>query len=524
MRRARIPQVGGPATPAARSSFWTLCWGSLAACAALSCGPEAPRAHGKNKNIVLVVMDTVRADHLSCYGYGRRTTPGIDAFAAGADRYDVARSVAPWTLPSHASLFTGLLPNVHGADAMKLPSGSVADAIPLPEEELTLAEALSAGGYRAGAFAANRGYVNPRMGLAQGFDPFMNDRHDAREMSRLAVQWIDGLAKDQPWFLFVNYMDAHRPYNNDPLPPGRMGDVPTPPEGTNSVALLDSLIEHVFLRATPPSAELVQSVIDCYDLGLAHVDLGVTQLLADLGQRGLLDDALVVLTADHGEYFGEHDLVEHSKDIYEPVLRVPLIIKRPQQRAGRVIDTPTSLVDVPGWILRDAAPAVAAANPGRFKGSADLPGVIAEVKYARGKDLNSVWGPRFDREREAIVVENYKLIRSSDGQNELFDLATDPNEQHNLYAEKPQEAAALMGRLKRLLAASPRRANSAPVPELTAEERRAMAELGYVDLEEEPKPPQRTPPKTPPKTPPESPHDPLHDSGDRSAGDEPVHD
>lgn len=454
-------------------------WAVIAATVlASACGePSKPR------NVVLVVLDTVRADHLSCYGYGRRTTPNLDRFAASADRYVTARSTAPWTLPSHASLFTGKFPHRHGADALKLPSGAVADAIALSDDEVTLAEALAEAGFATGAFVANRGYVNPRLGLAQGFETFVNERYEARRMSELAAEWASGVDASKPWFLFVNYMDAHRPYNVAPLPPERAAELPEPPgaDEPNAVESLDALCQHVFLRDDDPPPALVQRVIDNYDLGLANLDLGLATLFEQLRASGVLDDALVVITADHGEYFGEHDLVEHSKDVYEPALRVPLIVKRPGQREGRVIDEPISLVDVPGLILREAAPEVARAHPERFRGAAESAGALAQVKYARQKDLDAPYGQRFRRERDALYVSRYKLIRSSDGRHELFDLAADPGERRNLFSERPAEAKVLMTQLERMLsAAGPARVRLPS--EMSEEERRIMSELGYTDF------------------------------------------
>ncbi len=439
--------------------------------------------------MVLIVLDTVRADHLSCYGYSRPTTPHLDAFAAGADRYAVARSTAPWTLPSHASLFTGKVPQLHGADAFKLPSGAVADAAALSADEFTLAEALAEAGYSTGAFVANKGYVNPRMGLAQGFGEFMNERYDALEMSRRAAQWVAAQPKERPWFVFVNYMDAHRPYNTNALPGERAAQLPPPPkEGEpNAVAALDALCNHVLLRREPPPPEMVQRVVDCYDLALANLDLGLGALFADLRVRGLLDDALVIVTSDHGEYFGEHDLVEHSKDVYEEALRIPLIVKRPGQAAGRVVEAPISLADVAGLLLREAAPQVAERHDDKFKGASDAPGHLAQARYARSKDLSAPWRRRFDRERDVLYAENYKLIRSSDGKHELYDLALDPTERQNLFAERPAEAKTLMAQIERVLAKSARRA-TAPLPPLTKDELRAMKELGYVGVEEDAEP------------------------------------
>lgn len=436
------------------------------------CGAEPAPA----RNVVLLVLDTVRADHLGCYGYARPTTPTLDGLAAGADRYAVARSTAPWTLPSHASLFTGKAPQLHGADARRLPSGNVEDAMKLRDEELTLAEALRDGGWSTAAFAANAGYVNPRMGLDQGFQEFMNQRLDARSMSERALGWIDKQAPGRPWFVFVNYMDAHRPYNTAALPPERATGMPKPPaEGEpNTVEALETLYRHVFTQAEPPPPEMVQRVVDDYDLGLANLDLGLAALFDGLKARGLLENALVVITADHGEYFGEHDLVEHSKDVYEQALRIPLIVKRPGQKDGRVVEAPISLADVPALVLREAAPEVAQRCAKDFGGSAGLPGHVAQVRYARRRDLEAEWGPRFQRERDALYVERFKLIYSSDGAHELYDLAADPGELENLFPREQARVESLLRWMERLRLAGegggviPRAPNAEELAELEA--------------------------------------------------------
>jgi arylsulfatase A-like enzyme len=464
------------ASPHRRSVWEVLCVWAVAALLQ-GCGAEpAP-----TRNVVLLVLDTVRADHLGCYGYARPTTPSLDALAARSDRYAVARSTAPWTLPSHASLFTGKAPQLHGADARRLASGEVLDAMSLRAEELTLAEALRDGGWSTAAFVANGGYVNPRMGLDQGFQEFKMQRLDARSMSEQALGWIDKQAPEKPWFVFVNYMDAHRPYNTAALPPERAAGLPKPPaEGEpNTVEALDALYLHVFTQAAPPPPEMVQRVVDDYDLGLANLDLGLAALFDGLRARGLLDNALVVITADHGEYFGEHDLVEHSKDVYEQALRIPLIVKRPAQHSGRVLEAPISLADVPALVLREAAPEVAHRHAQAFRGTSELLGQVAQARYARRRDLAAEWSPRFQRERDVVYVERFKLIYSSDGQHELYDLTADPGELDNLFSREQARVESLVRWMERLRLAGD---NGGVLPRApSAAELKELAALGYVD-------------------------------------------
>lgn len=445
---------------------------ALAGAAAASCSePREP------PNVVLIVLDTVRSDHLSSYGYARPTTPRLDALAACADRYTTARSTAPWTLPSHASLFTGSFPFRHRADA-ELVDAVFNDARPLAPEETTLAEALAAEGYQTGAFVANRGYVNERMGLTQGFATFVNERKDGVGMSDMAHAWLRAREPGKPFFLFVNYMDAHRPYNVAPLEGAHAARLPAAP-AEPSVELLDRLYEQIFGSDQPPDPALLQKAIDAYDLGVANADRGVGALLDALEADGLLDGALLIVTSDHGEYLGEHDLIEHSKDIYEEALRVPLIVKRPGQRAGRVLTDPISIADVPGLVVEELPRALAERQAGRFPGSAGTHGMFAELNYSRGKDMAAPWGERFLRERSALYLERWKVIRSSDGRHELYDLERDRREQRNLFSENPREARLLLDALERIQAKAggPRRAVT--VREPTADELRELRELGY---------------------------------------------
>jgi len=450
---------------------------ALLLCASLAVAAPSCAEPETAPNVVLLVLDTVRADHLSAYGYSRPTSPRLAALCERADRYALARSTAPWTLPSHASLFTGKFPFQHLADA-ELVDAVFNDARPLSEEELTLAEALAAEGYATAAFAANRGYVNERMGLTQGFATFVNERHPGVGMSELAHAWVKARPQGQPFFLFVNYMDAHRPYNVAPVDGPNEAALP-PASEENPSALLDALYEQVYGADAPPDPALVRKAIDAYDRGIANADRGAGELLARLEQDGLLDGALVIVTADHGEYLGEHDLVEHSKDVYEPALRVPLIVKRPGQSRGRVIEEPASIADVPGLVLAELPKAVRAKHAGQFPGQAGVRGLFAEINYSRGKDMAAPWGERFLRERSALYLERWKVIRSSDGKHELYDLASDPREERNLFAERPREAQLLLDTLARIQARSGGTRTHVDAREPTEDELKELRELGY---------------------------------------------
>ena len=440
------------------------------------CSPDSP------PNVVVIVLDTVRVDHLSCYGYARKTTPNLDALAAGADRYTLARATAPWTLPSHASLFTGKFSHEHGAEARRTTGGEFFDSWPLDPSELTLAEMFGEQGYRTGAFAANAAYVNARHGLDQGFDVFESQKRRAPEINAAALEWLEAPAGEAklagaPHFLFLNYMDAHRKYNVAPLAPERAGELPAPP-ARDVGDLLDELCSAILDSEPPPAPEMVQRVVDAYDLGLANLDAALGELFGELKRRGLYDDALIVVTSDHGEYFGEHDLVEHSKDVYEPALRIPLIVKRPGQVKGRVLDEPLSIADVPRLVLEEL-PGKFSDYAKRFPGSSKERGLLAELRYTRSKDFAAPYGKRFDRERTVLYSGHWKLIRSSDERHELYDLRSDPQERDNLFGSKPEEAKKLLARVKALTLHRRTYEGDPTPPPLTPEEEQVLRETGY---------------------------------------------
>jgi len=430
-------------------------------------------------NVVLIVLDTVRADHLSCYGYALPTTPRIDALAAAADRYATVESTAPWTLPSHASMFTGLATFQHGADAGRGADGEIFDGRALSPEHVTLAEALHDAGYRTAGFVANPIYLSPAYGFAQGFDDYAVERLPANAMCGRIFNWLDAHAGERPFFAFVNLMDAHRPYDVAPLPEGAGIGLP-PPAPDPPLELLDSLVQEVLGGHAPPDPQRVARVVSQYDHGVAWCDWAVGRIADELRARGLFDDTLLIVTADHGEYFGEHDLVEHSKDVYQEAISVPLVIKRPGQTSGRVLPDRASLADLPGIVFANLPTELRARYGAHFPPPRPERPILAEISFTRRKDLDAPWGARFLRERHALYADRFKFILSSDGANELYDLASDPREERNLIAEKRPLAQALEARLRAILSAGPAPNTQASIPQLSAADLDELRRLGYL--------------------------------------------
>ncbi len=449
-----------------------------------ACSPEtAPRARG----VVLVTIDTLRADHLGCYGYPLATSPHLDALAREATLYTRAVAAAPWTVPTHASLLTGLDPLAHGAHSFRVESRDFCgdaprrDAAgelrcenvhPLARHHRTLAEALRAAGFATGAFVGNAAFLARWLQLDQGFDVYEVRRAYAADTNAAALRWLDAVG-DRPFFLFLNYMDAHRPYNTAPL--GR----PALPRAERDPALAGDLFRRVMSGERPLPDGLVERVVAQYDTGVAHADAAVGQLLAALRERGLYEDTVVVITSDHGEYFGEHDLAEHSKDVYEEAVRIPLIVKGARQDAPQRVDAVTGTVAVPRLVAAQLG------SPALLPGStaaAEADGVLAENYYARSKDLLSpLWGRRFDRVRRALYDWPDKLIHSSDGRHELYDLARDPTESRDLAGERPERVAELARRVEARVAAAAAPAPREPPRPLAPEDAEGLRALGYAD-------------------------------------------
>lgn len=432
-------------------------------------------------NVILVVLDTVRADHLGCYGYERGTSPSVDAFARGATLYTRAMAVSPWTVPTHASYFTGLYPFEHGARTYKnrLPREIV---YPLHTNHITLAEILRIEGYRTAAFVANAGYLSPYFQMDQGFDSYVYEALHSDRLNERVFEWLDDRGEER-FFLFVNYIDAHRVYNTAPRP----GLLETPAVQDKG-ELLNELVKRVLPAEEPVPADLAQKVMDQYDTAIANVDEAFGAFLDRLRAMDLYDASLIIVTSDHGEFFGEHHLVEHSKDIYQETLWVPLLIKAPGQAAPESVDTLISSTDMPYQILSQVPEEISGKYMKLFPHAPGEEAVISENYYSRAKDLyNPRWGGRFHRVRRAIFDWPYKYIHSSDGQHELFDLEEDPLESENLLTVEPEIAARLSRSLEEFIA---RRLNSVRVmsrDDFPTEEDKELLErlrsLGYVASE-----------------------------------------
>lgn len=435
--------------------------------------PEPARV-AKGPDIVVIVLDTVRADRLGMYGYAGETTPRLDAWSADARVYTQMWSDAAWTLPAHASLFTGKAPIAHGAHGTPVDSGQIAS--PLARGTATVANSLARAGWRTVGVAANKGFLDSAWQLDQGFELWLCEqvKGDTRKVPYTPADRITAMAeevltaeRDAPLFLFLNYMDAHAPY----VP--REGYVRDPSAIDRRVlpygAGWEALAERLMADHEPVPAAL-RAWSEAYDAELRYLDEQVGGLLSRLPELGVGDDDYVFVLADHGEYLGEHDLVEHSKDLYEPVLRVPLLVRGPGYAAGRDA-TPIQTHDVARLVL-DAAglpPLDAMATTATLQ--------VAELYYARHRDLrNPRFVRRFNRIRRAFRLGDHKLIVGPAGVEEAYDLAADPGERD------PVEGAAWVAELRTAGDAWVAAQSLAPAAKMQKPaDTEALRALGYVE-------------------------------------------
>ncbi|HYS77750.1 MAG TPA: sulfatase [Candidatus Dormibacteraeota bacterium] len=426
-------------------------------------------------NVLLVVIDTARADRFSFDGYARQTSPETAKLAREGVVYEQASTPAPWTLPAHASLFTGLFPSSHGADSGHLR---------LDERLRTLAEAFHDAGYRTVAYAANP-WVGRQYGFDQGFDVYeeiwRDEKGDGEDAGASLVnnrverwlEWREGTpARDQPFFMFINYLEPHLPY--DPPEPERSRFVApgTDPAAVERLRRFKHPLEVKYvlgLGGLQPGDLGILS--DLYDGEIAYIDRRVGELAGLFRTRGILDDTVVVITSDHGEAIGNHGFLDHKLNVFEELLRIPLVVRYPPAvAAGQRIKGPVMLQDLYPTLLGLAgiSPAGAPAGDPVPREALPLPGVsglprggpraapaiisefsrpIQFLEIIEESFPEARTGP-FDRALVAYRVGSEKLHWASDGRHRLYDLARDPGEEDDLAAARPERTATLAAQVE----------------------------------------------------------------------------
>ena len=455
--------------------------------------------------VVLFTFDTTRADHMSVYGYSRKTTPNLEQFARGATVYTDAVAASDWTLPAHASIFTGVYASWHGARSYVAQPAVIR---PLEEGYPTLAEILKNRGAVTVGVAANKAVLRPEWGLTKGFRTFDVQmpveilpllhtyylRYGVRRVLSCCMETMafdaqyrtaaeidaeaiglleEPLVRNRSFFLFLNYMDAHGPYVA-PVPAG----VPLPAgQGAPRFSQLSAIFEDVLSgRGTFPEPARTLAM-ERYDAGIATEDAGFEEIVQWLRRRGLYDRAMIIVTADHGEAFGEHNLAAHGVSTYQDQVHVPLIIKYPNQSSAEVVRTPVSHVDILSTVLDTLGiPA-----PDHVQGRSLRHAEALQVRPVYVESFPSTHftrlTPRLDRTERAIRLGNYKLIVSDKGKHEIFDLARDPQELHNLTALGVPEAAGMETTLREWIGHLPAPKAQAPTSQ---DQMKMLKGLGYV--------------------------------------------
>jgi arylsulfatase A-like enzyme len=444
---------------AARLALW-IC---LSVCASGCGGQLAPP-----DAVVLIVVDTLRADHLGTYGYLRPTSPGLDRWAKRGVVFERAWAPSPWTLPSFASLYTGRLPTRHGAGVKPGPGGDrkfsrLARGVPVA------AEIIGARGFATAGFATNR-FLQPGFGVERGFQTY-DVAHGQRGGQRRAdvivdraLAWIDDRGSGR-FFASIHILDPHMPYDAPAPARGRFTDGLTPTPGL-PLANTQKMWGLAAQLSSPDRAYVSAS----YDEEVAFVDLHLTRLLEQLEARGILSRALVMLTSDHGEELFDRGGFEHGHSLYQELLHVPLVIWGPDLRPARIA-TPVSLVD----LLPTLLDALDLPQPDGLDGVSLWPAVRAGAEPPH-RDLfaqSTLYGPP----RRAVIAWPYKLILDAEsGRRQLYDLSVDPGEKRDLAPARAGLAEELAEVItSRLSAPAPREA-----VELDPQTLEELRELGYL--------------------------------------------
>jgi len=436
----------------------------LGACAPPSESEEAsaaPRPFARS--VVLISIDTLRADHLGSYGYGRPTSPNLDALAARGARFTNCWSTAPWTVPAHFSMFTGLYPRSHGVDGWEKS---------LAEETGTLAAAMKAAGFATAAFV-NVKLLSDERGYGRGFDHYELVQPAKRPWSTTDVvervlAWHAEHASER-YFLFVHLYDVHsdyvarRPYMRELADLDYRGPV----RGTTRQ--LKKLRQG---KIGPWGEEEARRLRDLYDAGIRQLDDEIRPLLDAV----VADDVLVMVTSDHGEEFFDHGSVLHGRTVYEELVHVPLVLVGPGVEPGRTVDANVSIVDLMPTALASTGIAIPDGLEGVDLGPTWLGGPFDDERLLFG-EADKWLAMEEGNYRRAVRRGSFKLVYDAlSDRREVYDLSVDPDELHDLSGAEPALSKALALELERFEAGARELEDSL---ELSEEELEALKELGY---------------------------------------------
>jgi len=475
--------------------------------------PNRPRPAAQAPNILWIIMDTTRVDHLSAYGYDRDTTPTLEKLASEGTLFERAYATAPWTVASHAGMFTGKYSSQHWC---------MHEHPYLEPTQQTIAGLLKDAGWETAIFAGNP-WLDHYTGLIGGFSDatpswreFNFTLYNLSMVGRIRValiaggqdkgamasnkafeDWLNGQRDDtRPFFAFINYLEPHAPYHEIPLE-DRFRYLPD--EAQHDAAVKASrryMAKMVSASEYNATAEERAGVIALYDGGIHNTDRRIGEVLDLLRQKGILDHTLVIVGADHGEMFGTNHVYGHDPAIYHPLLHVPLILRMPGEvPAGLHVDAPVQLIDIFPTILELLG--LSDHQPEDVRGrslwtaiagkSSPTRPVFAEYFTPRLPPLKaeiSRLGFSPDNYRlKAVQIRDLRAIQFPGHQIKLFDLIQDPNEQHDLATKRPEDLATLTSLLTQFALDNPPRGDtlaSGKIPEMDAATREKLRSLGYI--------------------------------------------
>ena len=451
-----------------------LCVAALAACggdpseapstaAALRApGPDTPR------NVVLISIDTLRADHLGCYGYDRPTSPHLDSLAAEGAVFEDASATSPWTVSSHFSILTGLFPRSHGVDGWSKP---------MPTDIRTLAGHLEQLGFATGAFV-NHLILNAERGFGTGFETYLVEDEKVNPVGKSqtilanASRWLEERG-DERFFLFVHLYDVHSSYISMPRFKRRFTG-----EYAGEVNGYAQQLKDYRLGKLEWSELDVEHLVDLYDAGIAQLDDSLGEFFESMRARGQWDDTLIIVTSDHGEEFLEHGDVLHGGTLFQELLHVPLLLCGPGVPAGRRLAQEVTLVDIVPTVLSF----IGAPPPGDVEGIDLRPALLDSAAELPDRWIFAEADKWFNKERgnyrRSIRRGRYKLHYDHLSETRtLYDLVSDPAELDDIAALHPELVETMWAKLQEYMAG--RREVDASI-EVTPEEIEALEALGYM--------------------------------------------
>jgi arylsulfatase A-like enzyme len=483
--------------------------------------PEQPAKEprsGPPQLILLLSLDTLRADHLGTYGYERSTSPVLDKLAREGVVFEDASSPTPWTLPAHASLLTGLYPLSHGVTSMY--AG-------LPRRISTLTDLLAKQGYDTAAVVNSEWLQKDTHRLTKNFDKYLFVQPTTARIAPStwvtdqAIEWLQGMGNER-LFLFVHYYDIHSDYASLPefeklfvtpyegqakgtawqLQRAGLSELhleicsrgPDQPSDKYDPAALcnfggspeNYVIDHTTKKVHFDERDF-EHLSELYDAGVRQLDTELSRLFEFLDEAGILENTLIVAVSDHGESLGEHGEVDHYLTVYQEVLRVPLIIRGPGIPKNTRVSTPVSLVDLVPTIARIALAPLPDSIDGidlspLWKGGStgDFDRRLIYGEGAGGVNW-SLAAPGLYPEHRSIRRASHKLVYSSDGERyKLFDLAKDPGEQHDISAQEPEVFATLKREMEQRYSTFDAQPTKETEVQLDQENIDRLRQLGYI--------------------------------------------